>query len=74
MDTSFNSDSILEFIKSKKESQEHRTLKDTLMNVPSNEDLFIQKGWECPKCGRVYSPITPMCLYCGNKQINKKYE
>ena len=24
------------------------------------------KGWECPKCGRVYSPITPMCMYCSN--------
>ena len=24
-------------------------------------------GWECPKCGRVYSPITPQCYYCGEK-------
>lgn len=23
-------------------------------------------GWVCPKCGRVYSPFTPMCYYCGN--------
>ena len=22
-------------------------------------------GWCCPKCGRVYSPSTTMCLYCG---------
>lgn len=21
-------------------------------------------GWECPKCGRVYSPTTEMCLHC----------
>lgn len=27
--------------------------------------LFGQQGWICPKCGRVYSPFTPMCLYCG---------
>ena len=27
-----------------------------------------QKGWECPKCGRVYSPWTDMCHYCGNGQ------
>ena len=27
---------------------------------------FIQQGWQCPCCGRVYSPNTPMCLYCGN--------
>lgn len=26
---------------------------------------WIQKGWECPKCGRVYSPSTSMCHYCG---------
>jgi uncharacterized OB-fold protein len=24
----------------------------------------IQQGWECPKCGRVYSPSTSMCLTC----------
>lgn len=22
-------------------------------------------GWECPKCGRVYSPLTSMCAHCG---------
>ena len=21
-------------------------------------------GWECPKCGRVYSPYTNQCSYC----------
>lgn len=25
-----------------------------------------QQGWQCPLCGRVYSPNTMMCLYCGN--------
>jgi len=24
------------------------------------------QGWTCPKCGRVYSPTTPMCFYCGD--------
>lgn len=23
-----------------------------------------QQGWECPKCGRVYSPTTTMCKFC----------
>lgn len=26
-----------------------------------------QTGWVCPKCGRVYSPSTPMCWYCGDE-------
>ena len=30
---------------------------------------FTNQGWECPKCHRVYSPTTPMCLYCGDKQV-----
>lgn len=24
----------------------------------------IAQGWECPKCGRVYSPSMVMCSYC----------
>lgn len=24
------------------------------------------QGWQCPICKRVYSPLTPMCYYCGN--------
>ena len=26
-------------------------------------------GWECPKCGRIYSPTQSMCLYCGNETL-----
>ena len=25
---------------------------------------FVQQGWECPKCKRVYSPTTIMCIAC----------
>ena len=28
------------------------------------QSTFIQQGWECPKCKRVYSPITSMCSHC----------
>ena len=30
------------------------------------EKMPPQRGWQCPICGRVYSPTTMMCLYCGN--------
>ena len=26
--------------------------------------ISIQYGWVCPKCGRVYSPTTALCLAC----------
>jgi uncharacterized OB-fold protein len=29
---------------------------------------FPQQGWECPKCGRVYSPSTIMCVTCPAQQ------
>ena len=29
----------------------------------SNNKL-IQQGWECPKCGCVYSPLTIKCNVC----------
>lgn len=28
------------------------------------EDIFAQKGWICPKCGRVLAPSTMYCLWC----------
>lgn len=27
-------------------------------------EKLINQGWECPKCSRIYSPTTPMCLHC----------
>ncbi len=30
------------------------------------DNFFAQQGWVCPKCGRVMSPNTPICLYCNN--------
>ncbi len=35
-------------------------------NIPNG--IFGQYGWICPKCGRVYSPFTHMCLYCRNEK------
>lgn len=30
--------------------------------------LYAPQGWQCPVCGRVYSPTTSMCFYCGNQE------
>lgn len=26
----------------------------------------MNMGWECPKCGRCYSPFTAQCVVCPN--------
>ena len=31
----------------------------------------IPQGWQCPVCGRVYSPTSPMCLYCHKPTRNE---
>ena len=30
----------------------------------------MNKGWECPKCGNVYSPIFFECQSCNKKVTN----
>lgn len=37
-------------------------------NLTPFEGNFAQQGWQCPICKRVFSPTTPMCLYCGNHE------
>lgn len=39
------------------------------MSDKINGLFFAQQGWQCPTCKRVYSPFTPMCLYCGNTDV-----
>ena len=34
---------------------------------------YTQQGWECPKCGRVYSPYTIMCQFCGAEEKTRTY-
>lgn len=31
--------------------------------------LFVNQGWQCPICQRVYSPSTLLCFYCGNTTV-----
>lgn len=40
------------------------------MNEVNFNGMFGQQGWICPKCGRVYSPFTKMCLYCDPNNTN----
>ena len=35
------------------------------LNIP-----FVRQGWQCPVCGRIYSPDTLMCYYCSNLTLN----
>ena len=35
-------------------------------------NMLVNKGWQCPICGSVYSPTTPMCFYCGNEKFDRK--
>ena len=28
------------------------------------KNVTINQGWECPKCGSVYSPLTSKCSIC----------
>ena len=30
---------------------------------------FGPVGWTCPKCGRVYAPSQPYCLYCNDRRV-----
>ena len=38
------------------------------------DNIFVNKGWQCPICGGVYSPMTPMCFYCGKKELKNNIE
>lgn len=29
-------------------------------------NMLAPQGWECPKCGSVYSPVTSKCYTCTN--------
>ena len=31
------------------------------------------QGWECPKCGRCYSPYTAQCAVCGQYGSGSRY-
>lgn len=47
------------------ELQNGELLKSITVN---DQPIVAQQGWQCPVCGRVYSPFTPMCYYCGGEQ------
>lgn len=63
-------------------SESHRGINDnciadsSILNGPQVGDVpsygfgWGREGWVCPKCGRVYSPYTSMCPYCGGGNDN----
>jgi hypothetical protein len=38
------------------------------MTIPSNFDLTTPKGWQCPKCGKIWSPSMISCPHCNQPQ------
>ena len=43
-------------------------VKQTRINIGDFPKTGVQQGWQCPLCGRVYSPYTHMCFYCRNNE------
>ena len=35
-----------------------------------NFNFFSNKGWTCPKCGRVFAPSIVECIYCNGVSIS----
>lgn len=36
-----------------------------------DKQIWLQQGWECPKCGAVMSPTTSVCVNCkGHTEIS----
>ena len=38
-------------------------------SILPQDNIFVNMGWQCPICKRVYSPFTKMCMYCGNREV-----
>lgn len=45
-------------------------MENTISNYIGHLDTH-QRGWECPKCGRVYAPTNLICWYCPSKNSTK---
>lgn len=46
-------------------------VEDTAIASSCNKINWMDKGWECPKCGAVMSPTTSCCVNCrGNQTLN----
>jgi hypothetical protein len=47
------------------------TLNNDALNTGESNINWMDRGWECPKCGAVMSPTTSCCVNCrGNQTLN----
>lgn len=46
------------------------SLTNWLNNKRMEKNVTINQGWECPKCGSVYSPYTAKCSVCPQGTIS----
>lgn len=48
------------------------TTSEGLREESKQSNPVVMYGWRCPVCGRVYSPYTSMCSYCGIEHLSLK--
>ena len=46
--------------------EEQVTAVDSDISTVSWQPYPTQRGWECPKCGRIFGPHVTECHYCNS--------
>ena len=65
MSTSLKEDVIKAVAESKSTS-----MGEDMVIAYSNKTNWMERGWECPKCGAVMSPTTSVCVNCRGNHHN----
>lgn len=50
------------------QTKKSKKIGDRYVSIPldENQTKYIPQGWQCPLCGRIYSPIMTYCPICNN--------